>query len=62
MIDMRKKYESPEVSVICPETESLLTTFSTGGEVEGPVGAKTNEGLDWERGNSSSIWDSEETD
>ena len=50
---MKKDYVAPQMSEIEVEMESLLTSFSSQGDIEGPVGAKPHEGF-WGFGGDAS--------
>lgn len=62
---MKKMYIAPQIMVVEMEVESLLTQFSSAGNIEGPVGSKPHdfnfEFSDGEEYNSKSksIWDEE---
>lgn len=48
----REIYSCPKVAVVRIEMEALLTSFSSGGTIEGPVGVKRHDpepdDIDWD--------------
>ncbi|MBO5466193.1 MAG: hypothetical protein J6A02_01975 [Prevotella sp.] len=56
-----KEYIKPSVMIVEVCTESLLTTFSSDGEIGGPVGAKEHDGIfdpyEDSTVGQSSVWD-----
>lgn len=45
----KKRYSTPEIFIVKVDTESLLTTFSNNGTIEGPAGVRPNNFNDeWE--------------
>lgn len=44
----KKRYSTPEIITVKLDTESLLTTFSNNGTIEGPAGARPKNFIDEE--------------